>query len=563
MIIDPSKCREVPEWLRPAFADALQSLPKEWLLRWGSLLPGGFRKTPQILSALRDHTRQHALLPEDWVAIFGAEHPACQTLRSLDSKWIQSAFADLLDAMGPSSMAFALWMDERPDLSKLALPSLVKVPPAPPETRGKNWAKLVHRVLLQPFHLHPPEAPQSLAAPAAISQSTGPHPAEQHLKNRLKELERKLAESLEQRRREQRAHEESVATLKQDLSAALDARAQLENDFNRRLREETDRAVAAHVRPWLARAVAMEEAVDAATAAGVDELIAQSTAALDRQSRVDRQQSHHQRLRSELRRLQEMRESVQIALSGTLHPLSEWPALQARLDDAIRSRRELLGDVPAGAPWAADLASEVATAPNLSEVDAVMRRSEALHQAGLLKEPARAWLQRRIAERRSALQDPILATRSPRAVQIRDVLTGQAPGMILIDAFNWISLGAGELGMSTDPTRFTATLRDLRPVLTRLAASARQARIILVADGPQENHLTLATNLHIEWSGGQGRNRADQVITGRVQHARTEEPQTPVWVVTDDKSEAQACRESGATIESPVAFSRRLVALIH
>jgi hypothetical protein len=191
-----------------------------------------------------------------------------------------------------------------------------------------------------------------------------------------------------------------------------------------------------------------------------------------------------------------------------------------------------------------------------------MRRSEALHQAGLLKEPARAWLQRRITERRSALQDPILATRTPRAVQIREVLIGEAPGMILIDAFNWISLGAAEFGMSPDPARFSSTLRDMKQILTRLATSARQARIILVADGPQENHLTLAPNLHIEWSGGQGQHRADQVITGRVQHARSQDPQTPVWVVTDDKSEAQACRESGATIESPVAFSRRLVALI-
>jgi len=104
---------------------------------------------------------------------------------------------------------------------------------------------------------------------------------------------------------------------------------------------------------------------------------------------------------------------------------------------------------------------------------------------------------------------------------------------------------------------FAQSLRRLEPWMRRLGEAARLADIRFVMDGPRAAHQTLGPTVRVEWTGGQGENRADQVIGGML---RVSDMSMPTWVITRDTDLGRRAREAGAVVEAPEAFTRRAVA---
>ncbi len=147
-------------------------------------------------------------------------------------------------------------------------------------------------------------------------------------------------------------------------------------------------------------------------------------------------------------------------------------------------------------------------------------------------------------------------------VRIGHVLRGTVAGVILIDAYNWIGAAGEELGVSSDPARFVESLRRLHPLLGRVAARAAKAQVQVVADGHDSNQRTLAANLRIVWSGGEGRNRADGVLLGQLRHLRRGADAPMVFVVTNDQEIRRDATALGAMIEDSLGFARRVRAVL-
>jgi hypothetical protein len=285
--------------------------------------------------------------------------------------------------------------------------------------------------------------------------------------------------------------------------------------------------------------------------------------ALERQRQADRHQGNRAQLRRELEVLAELKAQSQTAAGEALHPLGEWSALLRRAEAAITKRRELLGDLPADAPeWMTEMQAQLAQATSPATVDSVLGRVETLATAGLLAPPVLAWFRERAALRKSAVADPLRRGTGLPVVRIGDVLRGAAAGVILIDAYNWIGAAGEELGVSSDPARFVDSLRRLHPLLGRIAARAAKAQVQVVADGHDSNQRTLASNLRIVWSGGEGRNRADGVLLGQLRHLRRGADAPMVFVVTNDQEIRRDATALGAMIEDSLGFARRVRAVL-
>jgi hypothetical protein len=491
----------------------------------------------------------------------------CLVLEQLDPAMIPTWIDALMSAVGPESTVVSLWLDPRPAVSALAKPELLTRVVIKADDREAAWRQFVSMGFLQPMGMEMgPPVPAS-SVPEAVP-ATGARDSVDLEKHRkwLKDARAQLAAEVQAHQKTVREMREQAAAREAALAAERDTATkelqELRSGYVTKVQRELKAALDAQVRPWLARAVATEAASDS-SAPEFDRIAGELRGALERQRQADRHQGNRTLLRRELEVLEELKAQAQVAAGEAIQPLGEWAALLRRAEAAITKRRELLGDAPAEAPeWMTDLQAQLALAPTAVAVDSVSARVEALAGAGLLTPPVLAWFRDRAALRKSAVTDPLRRGTSVVVVRIGDVLRGAAAGVILIDAYNWIGAAGEVLGVSSDPARFVDSLRRLHPLLGRIATRAAKAQVQVVADGHDSNQRTLASNLRIVWSGGEGRNRADAVLIGHLRHLRRGAEMPTVFVVTNDQEIRTEATALGAVIEDSLGFARRVQAVL-
>lgn len=563
----PTESLDVPEWLRPAMGIIGEHLPEECVREMGKQMLGSFTKRVAILAQWRRLMMGNVRLPPDLAEILRSSMAPCRVLAQLDPSVIPGWIDPLMHSIGPEAAVVALWLDPRPAVSALAKPELLARVAAKSEDGYEAWREWVGLILLEPFGVPMAKAP-AVPSPVAASPSPGANDAAELEKHRkwLKDARAQLASETQAHQKLVRELRDQASAREAALVAERDAAKKelqsLRSEYVTKVQQEVKAALDAQVRPWLARAVATEAASDAA-APEFDRIAGELRGALERQRQADRHQGNRAQLRRELETLAELKEQARLAAGEALQPLGEWPALLRRAEAAIAKRRELLGDLPVEAPeWMSDLQAQLALATSAALVDSVVVRAEALAGAGLLTPPVLAWFRERAALRKSAVADPLRRGPAVVAVRIGDVLRGAAAGVILIDAYNWIGAAGEELGVSSDPARFVDSLRRLHPLLGRIAARAAKAQVQVVADGHDSNQRTLASNLRIVWSGGEGRNRADGVLLGQLRHLRRGADAPMVFVVTNDQEIRRDATALGAMIEDSLGFARRVQAVL-
>ncbi|MBR1870903.1 MAG: NYN domain-containing protein [Kiritimatiellae bacterium] len=88
-----------------------------------------------------------------------------------------------------------------------------------------------------------------------------------------------------------------------------------------------------------------------------------------------------------------------------------------------------------------------------------------------------------------------------------------------------------------------------------LAANARD-KVWIVLDGKSEDSTSSAGGrLHVSYTGGEGEQRADRLITAFLRALKFAGRKMPVEVVTDDKKLSDAARKLGATARSAHDFA--------
>ncbi|MFM7102037.1 MAG: hypothetical protein ACKO3N_12790, partial [Verrucomicrobiota bacterium] len=328
----------VPPWLRPGLSRSLEFLPEAVVREMGSQLPGGFKKRPAILDQWRRMARGFQEVPADFLDTLRTSLPIFDLLQVLDPLHLELWLPHLAPLAGPDLLAVALWLDQRPEVAALAQPELLALPSLPAEEAQRQWRRMVENRFLLPAGVPPTPPPPAVAPATAAAIQPPPADAEQELartRKWLADARRQLAEAQSRHQVEVKAlrqqHQAEVQTLAGQRDA-LDARLRgIEADCARQIREGVDQGLNARLRPWHARAVAVEEQAGAAEPARA-RLLHELRAALERQRQADRHQANLARLREDLQRLLDLRDHVQWARAESLHPLGDWPALVARLE---------------------------------------------------------------------------------------------------------------------------------------------------------------------------------------------------------------------------------------
>lgn len=549
----------VPEWLRPGLMRSLDCLPDTFVRNIGLGFPGGFTKRDAIL-------RQWKLLTNGFPEVSGelcdairAHLPVYQVTRALEGRYLVVSLGCLAGLVGTDLLCVALWLDLRPDVQALARPETLADPGMPTSGAKATWTEWITKDFLAPFGLKPADSSGS-GSKSPDGQQSSVHQLARTQKwledcqKRLSEAQARHISEMEKLRKES---ESEIRGLTESRDAVLGRLSELETRFLQTLRGEMDSVLGAQLRPWYARVVAVEEQVDSSSTA-VGKLVGEINGALERQRHQDRHQANLSRLRDDLHTLSELRDKIQLSRSESLHPLREWPALEERVGSSIRAIQKQLGEIPSGLPWATKLAADLHSAGSSEAVEAVLIRARQLVDAGLLEKEAMQWLCQRGLERQAVLADPVLQSFPPLTVRLQEVLDGQQAGIIVIDVYNWIGRAGGILGVSSEPSSFTASLKELRPLLKKWGTRAKLAEFLLFVDGPSENSVSWSPNVRLTWTGGVGQHRADAVIRGHLEYLHRQKNRYPIWVVSDDREVRGSAVRWQAAIEPCDAFSRRL-----
>ena len=562
--IDPSAAVEVPDRVRPHLAPLLDRLPGWYLDQTAKAWPGGFTRRPAILQRLRQNLGDLHQVPGHLLLALSDCLAIPRFLPLLAPEGAKLAVDFMVLQWGPAETAVALWLDPREEIQQLhPLIEAATLALPPPEGAPAPWSEWIVSQFLDPVDITQPRAKSQ---PSPSAQGTAPDPetaakAEAKLREtreRLRETERTAAR---ERRELTESHRAELAAVASERDAARSELAALRTQVQQRHAEDLQAAIGERTRPWLARAIALEEAATDSRPE-FERLQEDFGLVAAQQLHADRHSGNLVRIREELAELERLREQGQVASEATLHPVPEWRRLLERLDHAIVRRRELLKQPPAAAPWILDLGVQLATADSPDAVGDILRRVQLLAQGRLLPAEAVRWLEQRARQRGSALAPERGAGPGPVVVTISDVLRGRAAGILLVDVYNWIGRAGLILGVSDQPEDFTASFRQLTPMLREAVRRAPGMELNLFLDGPEGRSGNLGPGIRLHWSGGTGKDRADHLLTGHLQHLNRVNDPRPVFVVSDDRAVAAESRARGAVVEDASPFARRLMARV-
>ena len=563
----PTDRISVPEWLRRHLAVVIDHLPGNYLAAVGDTFPGSFTKREAIIARLRQDTGNFAQISTYLRDCLHAALPARRLLKSLAEDDLLAALEPLHLQVGTSQLVVALWIDSREAVHQLPtaerFPDIL--PPAASPSDVGPWEAWVYAHFLHPVGI-PHRAPPGLPSPPIDPPPTeDSNEGNEQLRRRLKETQARLRVAQQDAAREKESliqeHQTEIAALTGQRDAAQTALTQLQTEFQRQLRKETEQAVSAQVRPWLARAIAIDEGIQEAGPefANLKQAVGK---ALENQRNADRHAGNLIQIRQELEELEQLREKALLASEATLHPISEWKKLHTRLDEAITKRRTLLDQPPAAPGWVPELAASIASARSPEQLQQTRDQIGSLASCGLISPECVRWLEERARRRTSALTPVTGSGPGPKPTTISDLIHERAPGILLIDVYNWIGCAGSILGVSDQPDQFAESFRKLRPQIRAFARSLPRLDLHLFLDSPESRIESLGSKVRLHWSGGSGPNRADTALLAHLRHLRDAGEAAATFVVTDDQQVCREARGLGVGVEATVAFAKRFLARI-
>lgn len=556
--------REVPEWLRPAVAVAVDDLPGEMIRAMTVGMPGGYTKLEAIREAWKRSMRGFREMPEELAGALVESVGAAAVVGRLSYARVMVALPVLLSLCGRERVAVALWLDLRLEVQALATPRLLEAETIPVETARAMWLDQVEDGFLLPVGCrYPQPSVAPVLAMAARSDAEHWETMERARKKLAEVRERHAAEAREWKTRHQAELGEIGERLRraeEERDGARQALQDLESRYRADLQQALAEAENARWAHWFARAEAEASAV-AGLQPGIEELIRQADQALERQAEVDRRQGQRTELRRQVALLRDRRDRLEAAALESLSPLPAVLRAQERLAVAIREREVLLKDTTTLQQTAGEVARAMAEADTEARLSRLRQLAQELLAAGVLDEDTVRRLTEFSVQRQQVLADAGLRERLAQGPvpTVGGILDGRMAGVMLVDAYNLMGEAVDVWGGLVVPGRMPATLKAVLPRLQQWATQRLQLEILVVVDSPHEHSRTLSGNVRVVYSGGQGEHRADQVIKGQLVHLKVSKETRAVVVVSHDAEVRQAAIQHGALVAHPRELAGRVM----
>ena len=326
--------------------------------------------------------------------------------------------------------------------------------------------------------------------------------------------------------------------------------------MNDRLQAE----LSARLRPWLEPVCSLAEAVRAVAdgAGGEADVLVRAEAALKRQAAVDLHYGNRAGLQRRLAALESVRVNLDSARREALNPLPELEDLVAELEREIRTSRARLAlpEAPCG------LEETLIRINALGSLDELEEFRQFLDTAADL----RAWnhgdqrtLYEKLDRQFSRLLEPHLAgERKPPAplaplAALRQALARDQEFLLLVDGHNVLPDFFASLYEEGRPGQ--KAREGLTDELVRMFARSRKARARLYFDSDDPTQSEPSAQVVVLFSGGMGRDRADNAILADLERYSAVSEGTPRFVVSSDRELVRQARELGALTMRSAEFA--------
>ena len=379
-----------------------------------------------------------------------------------------------------------------------------------------------------------------------------------------REVDQKKAE-LEKALGQKKAIEANLKAVRALLATEQAAHQALAQAFEQAVTDETQRRLDARALPWLEPA---EGLAAAAAQIGPNTILDQAAALLSRQEQADRRYGLWSRLARERDDCLAMIARLNVAKQESIQPLPELGTATDLLVARVAELERTLGlgatiSTPRFAPQ--ELFLRVEEAATLEELAALRTDLEASNRLGFLHEEALSEAYRLIEEACWKLYSTESGNREgkidggwqqmlPLHVMQRSLRQGESC-LLLIDGHNVlfrlkVILQLEFEGNSPGP-------RARKQLADRVATLSRKFPNLdthLWYDGEDAHDISVTDNLVVHYSGGVGRNRADEQIVKylhSMNYMRSKQVNQLKLLVTGDRALAEEVHSQGALILAP------------
>jgi hypothetical protein len=564
--------------LTEELAEAAKELPDDLLLVWGrECLPGGFTRAEAIRERLVARLRSDAAIDPRLAGLLALGLYGRETIAAFSLPALQQLFDPLSVLLGRESVLLGLLLDPREHVHKWA--TEIAARPAPPPMPEEEqiavdyvFQFLDEKVLsvLPP----PPPAPANQDAPpppglldkltkAALDDLSQKIEAQrktiERLNNELHQQKQrhlaKLKQEAETAEREQKAIRAELTHAQTQAGKLAQEKQALEVKF-KDLSERVQSAVAtgireqtsALVRKWLEGPLKVEAAAQAGDGGA---LVERAQQALEAQARRDRHSANRVELEHRLDDLRGVRQRLAAALQNALTPLAELKPLLAEVEAEVARLSELLTGAAPVTDLAARLLGAINSAQTWEEVSASSRLVDQLAEQGLLPASDTRAIYNSIQRKFSLLEET--GRRKNAEVgdsgwSLRDMLYRNKSALLLLDGHNLL-FGLTDIFSPDYENNYPRGKARQRLVnmIGKLVRARPNIQAKICFDGAQGGAVKVAPNLEVLYSGGTGKDRADQLIVSQLQFKDLKSLDQKVFVVTDDREVRRGILQTGAT----------------
>ena len=567
------------------------------------------KSVAQFRKRLKNKIRQALPVPPDMRELLQVESLQSKLFSVLSVEALAYAQAEFLQYFGSVELKANWYLDNREAVRELAAKITEEVEPPATEARAAIAEALIHQ--FEPFGEVTSELLQTAwgddedegegealkAAEGAVADESAGGAVREELERKVERLESELEASREtaKRRKERlaaadREHREALNRLSAEIKVKTDeaqqanARAYVqEQQFQGEiagLKEELkvqgerfEAEVAKQLREelqlernrWLLRPMKLEKLADAVISSA--DLRERVGAVLRQQGKMDKQYGTVRELEARRAELLEAQHQLRVAQQNArqVHP-----ELTGLLNEIGKKLGEINAELPllstdeveSAGYWAA--LRRARTEAELAKVFSVIRQAAELgailpHGLEQLDEVRQIRLTEIRAEE-AVGKTPVAAsvaekTKTPKAREgFLGLIDRKEPVFVLVDGHNAL-LNMPRYQKTLESGNPGAKARDsLAEGFVQLTFGAKTGEIRIFFDSPQANEVQASEIVRLIYSGGSGKNRADDRMVAYLQHVRSESAGIPCFVITNDKEIARDAREVHAEVISLEEF---------
>lgn len=568
----------IPPNLAEQLIEMAQELPEDLVRTWGrTVLPGGFTRVEAIRERLVARLRSENVIEGPLMDVLAWGLPYRPTIASLSLGALQEVYPTLEGLIGRDPLLLALLVDEREHVHKWAVELASKPAAGPPiseELAETAFNLFLDKRFVDPLMLEPLFPAEDRGAPPplpisiddltqkALAESTEKIETQrktiEHLNNELQlQKQRHLARLKEQAdaaEREKKTLRAELATAQNQGGALRKHNQELEHKVKElgarmdaavaeRLREQTS----ALVRKWLTPALELETALEK-QGARPDDLAQRVERALEAQARQDRHTGNRLELERRLQSLQSARDRLLAAQQNALTPVSELKPLLAELETEIARLQKLLTGAKPVSDTCARLLATI-NAAGWEDLRALSQLVDQIADAALVPSEESRALYGAVQRRFSRLEENtrVKPAEGDTGWSLRDTIFRNKSALLLLDGHNVL------YGL---PDIFSPDYENGHPqqkarqrlvnIVGKLLKDRTNIKAKICFDGPDARSLPVLPHVTVEYSGGTGSNRADDMIVNRLQFKDLDRLDQKVFVVTDDRQIRHEVLKTGA-----------------